>query len=189
VLCGDALIVLAFETLALAGASKPQRLAPVLSVLSQRVGMPFGITAGQAWECEDACALPDYQRAKTGSLFCAAVEAGALAAGSDPAAWRSFGDKLGEAYQVADDIRDVSADADFLGKPVGQDQHLGRPNVVAERGMVLALAHFEDLIEQASQALPSGPAAPMMRALLRSEAERLLPPDLRLAQRNTVVLA
>jgi geranylgeranyl diphosphate synthase, type II len=179
VLCGDALIVLAYECLALAAGSQPQRLAPLCTVLSQRVGLPLGITAGQAWECEDRCALPDYQRAKTGSLFSAAVEMGALAAGHPPQQWRAFGAKLGQAYQVADDIRDVTADADQLGKPAGQDHHLGRPNVVAERGLASALAHFEELIDQASAALPAGPAVPLMRALLRSEAERLLPPDLR----------
>jgi geranylgeranyl diphosphate synthase, type II len=178
VLCGDALIVLAYESLALA-ASKH----------AARVGMPQGITAGQAWECEDACALPDYQRAKTGSLFSAAVEMGALAAGSDPLAWEAFGAKLGEAYQVADDIRDVTADADELGKPVGQDQHLGRPSVVAERGLPQALAYFEALIEDASAALPPGPAVPVMRALLLSEAERLLPPDLRVERRAASAMA
>jgi geranylgeranyl diphosphate synthase type II len=54
-----------------------------------------------------ACA--DYQRAKTGALFAAATEAGALAAGADPAPWRALGEWLGEAYQVADDIRDAAA--------------------------------------------------------------------------------
>jgi geranylgeranyl diphosphate synthase, type II len=182
VLCGDALIVLAYETLALAAAPWPQRLGPLCRVLSLRVGMPGGIIAGQAWECEDACTLPDYQRAKTGSLFCAAVEMGALAAGHDPTAWLDFGATLGEAYQVADDIRDVTADSDCLGKPAGQDHYLGRPSVVAERGLDAALAYFEELIDQASSALPPGPAAPVLQAMLRSEAERLLPPDLRVAR-------
>jgi geranylgeranyl diphosphate synthase, type II len=189
VLCGDALIVLAYESLALAASKHAARLAPLCRTLSQRVGMPQGITAGQAWECEDACALPDYQRAKTGSLFSAAVEMGALAAGSDPLAWEAFGAKLGEAYQVADDIRDVTADADELGKPVGQDQHLGRPSVVAERGLSQALAYFKALIEDASAALPPGPAVPVMRALLLSEAERLLPPDLRVERRAASAMA
>jgi geranylgeranyl diphosphate synthase, type II len=181
VLCGDALIVLAFEIMAIAGAQShwPARLPALLQVLARRVGLPQGITAGQAWECEEHIALPDYQRAKTGSLFCAAVEMGALSAGHEPAAWRPFGAALGEAYQVADDVRDVNGDCDTLGKPVRQDQMRGRPNVVAERGFAGALAHFEDLIERAAVAVPSGPAVPVLRALLRSEADRLLPPDMR----------
>jgi geranylgeranyl diphosphate synthase, type II len=183
VLCGDALIVLAYETIAMAATAWPQRLGPLCSVLSQRVGMPGGITAGQAWECEDTCALPDYQRAKTGSLFCGAVEMGALAAGHDPSVWRGFGAKLGEAYQVADDIRDVTADSDLLGKPAGQDDYLGRPNVVAQLGLEAALLHFEDLIDQAASALPPGPAVPVLKSMLRSEADRLLPPDLRVPRR------
>ncbi len=63
--------------------------------------------------------LSDYQRAKTGALFAAATAAGAATAGHDPAAWRALGEWLGEAYQVADDIRDVSARASELGKPTG----------------------------------------------------------------------
>ena len=63
VLAGDALIVMAFETLAEGAAKHAPRLARLLAVLAQRVGMPGGIVAGQAWECEDWVALPDYQRA------------------------------------------------------------------------------------------------------------------------------
>ncbi len=73
----------------------------------------------------------DYQRAKTGALFAAATMAGASAAGADAGPWRTFGERLGEAYQVADDIRDVAADPEELGKPVGRDAALGRPSAAA----------------------------------------------------------
>jgi geranylgeranyl diphosphate synthase, type II len=179
VLAGDALIVMAFETLAHAAERNPLRLPRMLAVLARRVGMPGGIVAGQAWECEDWVALPDYQRAKTGSLFAAATELGALAAGADPAVWCGFGEWLGQAYQVADDIRDAACDEDTLGKPAHKDRTLGRPSAVHEFGLAGALAHFEQLVDHAGQSVPAGPGAKALRALLNAEAERLLPPTVR----------
>ncbi len=179
VLAGDALIVMAFETLALGGVRSPLRLPAMLAVLAARVGMPNGIVAGQAWECEDWVALPDYQRAKTGSLFAAATELGALASGGDASLWRGFGEWLGEAYQVADDIRDAACDEITLGKPAGRDRTLGRPSAVHEFGLAGALAHFEQLVDHAGSSVPEGPGAKALRALLRTEAERLLPANVR----------
>lgn len=181
VLAGDALIVMAFETLGAAALHAPLRLPALLAVLAQRVGMPQGIVAGQAWECEDFAALPDYHRAKTGSLFAAATEMGALAAGCDGQTWRAFGECLGEAYQVADDIRDAAADEQTLGKPAGRDHALGRPSAVAEFGLAAALQYFERLVGRAADAVPEGPGARALRRLLHAEAERLLPPALRRA--------
>ena len=183
VLAGDALIVLAFETLSLAATTSQgapmSSLPAMLGVLARRTGMPFGIVAGQAWECEDFVALPDYQRAKTGALFAGATELGALAAGSNPDTWRAFGEALGEAYQVADDIRDAACDAAMLGKPVGRDRTLGRPSAVAEMGLAGALKHFEALVDSARNAVPDGPGSQALRGLLHAEAERLLPASVR----------
>jgi geranylgeranyl diphosphate synthase type II len=179
VLTGDALIVTAFEVLARAGASRPARLVPLLRTVAAGVGMPGGIVAGQAWECEPRVSLREYQRLKTGALFTAATRAGALAAGGDAEAWAGLGDCLGEAYQVADDIRDVAAQPEWLGKPIGQDLALGRPSVALEKGMDAALAQFEGLVLAAIEAVPECRGAPLLRALVRAEAERLVPPSLR----------
>lgn len=179
VLTGDALIVTAFEVLARAGASRPSRLVPLLRTVAAGVGMPGGIVAGQAWECEPRVSLREYQRLKTGALFTAATRAGALAAGGDAEAWAGLGDCLGEAYQVADDIRDVAAQPEWLGKPIGQDLALGRPSVALEKGMDAALAQFEGLVLAAIEAVPECRGAPLLRALVRAEAERLVPPSLR----------
>jgi geranylgeranyl diphosphate synthase type II len=185
VLAGDALIVLAFDLLASAGADAPaQRLGALVRTLATRVGMPLGVVAGQAWECEDWVTLPSYHRSKTGSLFAAATEMGALAAGAAAASWRQFGEALGEAYQVADDIRDAAGSADWLGKPVGRDSKLGRPSVVAELGLQGALGHFDGLIERAAGAIPSGKGAQPLRHLLYGEAERLLPIRMRTTHRR-----
>jgi geranylgeranyl diphosphate synthase type II len=179
VLAGDALIVLAFDTLATGAQRNPQRLPGLLRVLAARSGLPLGIVAGQAWECEQLVQLPDYQRAKTGSLFGAATEMGALAAGHEASVWRAFGERLGEAYQVADDIRDAACDEAALGKPAGQDRHLGRPSAVTEMGLGGALSYFEHLLDHARLCVPACSGAVALRQLLAAEAERLLPPGVR----------
>lgn len=178
VLAGDALIVRAFQTLALAGALAPAHLVPVMTIIGDAVGMPFGIVAGQAWECERIVDLETYQRGKTGSLFSAATAAGAAAAGGDGLAWRRLGDCIGEAYQVADDIRDVAGDAVELGKPTGRDAALGRPSAVAELGLTGALARFEQLVCDALDAIPDSPGRRALAALIVAEARRLLPGEL-----------
>ena len=175
VLAGDALIVLAFQTLATAAGQSPQRLAPLLGTLAQGVGMPYGIVAGQAWESESRVSLIDYQRAKTGALFVAATMGGAQAAGAPAQDWRDMGSWLGEAYQVADDIRDVVADPKLLGKPVGRDAVLGRPSAAIELGLSGAIEHFHGLIANVMQCVPACTGAANLRALVRAESERLVP--------------
>jgi len=175
VLAGDGLIVLAFQTLGLAGGRFPARMARLLATIGHGVGMPFGITAGQAWECEPRVTLGDYQRAKTGALFAAATCAGAEAAGQDGNTWRALGEWLGEAYQVADDIRDVMADPTVLGKPIGQDIALGRPSSASEHGLCGAMQHFDRLVACAIEAVPPCRGSAQLRQLVRMEAERLVP--------------
>jgi geranylgeranyl diphosphate synthase, type II len=175
VLAGDALIVLAFQTLGLASSQSPQRMAAVLGVVAQGVGMPHGIVAGQAWESESRVSLTAYQRAKTGALFVAATAGGALAAGADPKPWVALGERLGEAYQVADDIRDVMADPALLGKPVGQDVALGRPSSAIDLGLGGAIAYFEKLVQSAIDSVPECTSREAMRQLVRLESERLVP--------------
>lgn len=175
VLAGDALIVLAFQTLGVAGGQSPKRMAQVLGVVAKGVGMPHGIVAGQAWESESRVSLVDYQRAKTGALFVAATAGGAIAAGADPQPWVALGEWLGEAYQVADDIRDVMADPALLGKPVGQDVALGRPSAAIDLGLGGAIAYFEKLVQSAIDSVPECTSREAMRQLVRQESERLVP--------------
>jgi geranylgeranyl diphosphate synthase type II len=178
VLAGDALIVLAYESLALGAAAHLVRLPGLLQTVCQGVGMPLGIVAGQSWECEPQVVLSDYQQAKTGALFAAATMAGAQAAGVDPAPWRLLGQQLGQAYQVADDIRDVAGDAEQLGKPIGQDLLLGRPSMARELGLEGAVAEFERLLAATQAKVPPCPGAKAFRLLIAHEAERLLPSGL-----------
>ena len=178
VLAGDALIVLSFQTLARGLACAPQRLAPLMLIVSRAVGMPAGIVAGQAWESEANVALAPYQQAKTGALFAAAAMAGAGATGADAAPWRKFGERLGEAYQVADDIRDVAADVDELGKPVRRDAALGRPNAASEWGLAGAVQRLKQLVAEAVESIPPCSGAAGLRALIVTEAQRFLPKEL-----------
>jgi geranylgeranyl diphosphate synthase type II len=179
VLSGDALIVLAFQILGRVAEHAPQRLPGLLATIGAAVGAPRGIVAGQAWECEPLVALADYQRAKTGVLFGAATEAGAIAAGAEtPSAWRVLGEKLGEAYQVADDIRDAAGDPAKLGKPVGRDVALDRPSATRELGIEGAVLRLKHLVSGAVESIPACRGAAALRAHVMIEVERLLPEEL-----------
>jgi geranylgeranyl diphosphate synthase type II len=178
VLAGDALIVLAFETLAEAPARRPQSLGTVLRVVGGAVGSRGGIVAGQAWESEPAidCAL--YHQAKTGALFAGATMAGAAAAGVAHQDWRGLGEKLGEAFQVADDIRDVAATPQELGKPCGQDAAHLRPNYALAHGLGPAIAHLDALVLEAIAAIPDCPGRQDLGTLIGLTAKSFLPESL-----------
>jgi geranylgeranyl diphosphate synthase type II len=175
VLTGDALIVLAFETLTRSGATAPYRLAPLVAMIAKGVGMPGGIVAGQAWESEDNPPVERYHRAKTGALFMAATMAGAVSAGRDPEPWRRLGACLGEAYQVADDLLDAASTAELSDKPVGRDAALGRPSAVTELGVDGAVARLERLVDEAVASVPDCREADQLRELVRMQANRLTP--------------
>lgn len=175
VLAGDALIVLAFENLARVLGDRPERLAPLLMTVSRSVGMPSGIVAGQAWECEPKVSVADYHRAKTGALFAAATAAGAQVAGADADAWRVVGDKIGEAYQVADDLRDVAASAQEVGKPVGRDALLNRPSAAGELGVAGAVELLRGLVQSAIDAIPPCPGAAQLAEVLKAESRHIMP--------------
>jgi geranylgeranyl diphosphate synthase type II len=179
VLAGDALIVLAFETVARAAVAAPERGAALVAALARAAGTPHGLVAGQAWEGEAAVELEAYHRAKTCSLFVAATTAGAIAAGRDPAPWRAMGERLGAAYQVADDLLDALGGADEAGKPTRQDAALARPSAVRALGVEGAVARLRELVAGAADAVPACPGAPALRALALQMAERLVPAGLK----------
>jgi geranylgeranyl diphosphate synthase type II len=175
VLAGDSLIVLAFEILARQSALAPERVAQLIITLSQRTGMPGGICAGQAWESESEVDLKAYHQAKTGALFIAATQMGAIAAGQEAEPWFELGDRIGEAFQVADDLRDALYDSDTLGKPAGQDDLHGRPNAVTQLGVQGAIRRLKDILGGAIASIPSCPGEAQLAELVRMYAERLTP--------------
>ncbi|HRD75122.1 MAG TPA: polyprenyl synthetase family protein [Hyphomicrobiaceae bacterium] len=177
VLTGDALIVLAFETMAMACRNAPRMLPDLVSILSKAVGMSGGLAAGQAWESEANVPLATYHGAKTGSLFVAATKAGALAAGADPLAWEEFGSRLGEAYQIADDIRDACSTSAELGKPVGRDVALGRPSAIRNFGLEDAFKHLDGLVDSALSAVPACPGAAELKSIVRRQVRWFVPKE------------
>jgi geranylgeranyl diphosphate synthase, type II len=177
-LTGDALIVMAFEALARAGAVHPTRLAPLLSIIAKGVGAPYGIVAGQAWECELTAPVDAYHRAKTGALFVAATAGGAIASGADPQPWRALGEGIGAAYQIADDLLDALGNSDESGKTSGRDVALARPSAVTSLGIEGAVALLEDHLAAAAASIPDCPGAKALRETVLIQATRLVPKQL-----------
>ena len=184
VLAGDQLIALGFEVLARAAigdalGSSQQALqyavrgARLAQVMARAVGMPHGIIAGQGWESEPRIPMAAYRRAKTGALFEAAAVAGAVASGEDGGAWRTFGQRIGEAYQLADDLLDVTGDPDEIGKPVGRDEALGRPNVAVQLGVSGTRRLLREMVMEAIEAVPACRHGDELRAWVRDLSERL----------------
>ncbi|NCQ22851.1 MAG: geranylgeranyl pyrophosphate synthase [Rhodobacteraceae bacterium CG17_big_fil_post_rev_8_21_14_2_50_63_15] len=175
VLTGDALIIMAFEVLARVAQTDAGRASALILALARRSGMPNGICAGQGWESETQVDLEAYHRSKTGALFIAATQMGAIAAGHDPEPWYELGARIGAAFQVADDLRDALLDAETLGKPVGQDDLHGRPNAVAELGVTGAVARLKDILSGAIASIPSCPGEARLAQMVQWQAERIIP--------------
>lgn len=172
-LCGDELIVMAFEVLAAGAAPRPDRLQALMRVIGRSVGAPHGIIAGQAYECEPGVDLRAYQQAKTGALFAASAEAGAAAAGAEVAPWSTLGARLGEAYQVADDLLDGCADVAETGKPAGQDSLHDRPSAFLALGFDGALERLQSLVSEAVESIPDCAGRDPLAQRIRDEAEQL----------------
>jgi len=175
VLAGDSLIILGFQLLARAAGDAPERAVQLIDILGTRTGMPFGICAGQGWESEAAIDLSAYHQAKTGALFIAATQMGAVAAGQEAAPLEELGARIGEAFQVADDLRDALCDAATLGKPAGQDDLHGRPNAVAVYGVQGAIQRFDDILGGAISSIPACPGEAALAQMVRAYADKLVP--------------
>ncbi len=175
ILAGDSLIMLAFEVLARVASEDCMRSSRLVLTLAQKSGMPGGICAGQGWESEKKIDLCAYHRSKTGALFVAATQMGAISAGQDPEPWAELGDRIGEAFQVADDLRDAVYDAETLGKPVGQDDLHGRPNAVAQLGIEGAKARYHDILSGAISSIPSCPGEAMLAKMVNMQARLVAP--------------
>jgi len=130
ILAGDALLTLAFETLA-AAPIEPARRVQVISEISAAAGTVKGMVGGQVADIEaesataDAAALEYIHRSKTAALIRASIVAGAIAGGAaadDVGRLRRFGENIGWAFQVVDDILDVEESSAALGKTAGKDQ-------------------------------------------------------------------
>jgi len=88
--------------------------------------------------------------------------------------WARLGARIGEAYQIADDILDCCGDPDIVGKPVGQDSLFDRPNMVVELGVDGATQRLRVMLDDAVASIPSCPGEHALRELIRSEADRFM---------------
>lgn len=161
ILAGDALQALAFETLAQAPGADPQlRLAAV-----QRLGSACGwggLVGGQSFDLAaegkslHLRQLCELHAAKTGALIRAAVQIGALFARADEERLHlvsEFAGCIGLAFQVIDDVLDVTQSTEILGKPAGSDQRAHKSTFAALMGVEPARKYARRLLDEALDSL------------------------------------
>jgi farnesyl diphosphate synthase/geranylgeranyl diphosphate synthase type II len=166
VLVGDGLQALAFAHLLAAPQPEAAALARLLAdnALLMVEGQQRDIEAEHRPLGEDE--VLTLMRTKTGALLAASVAGGARCAGADAALAYPIGLQLGLAFQVADDLLDLTADAATLGKRAGKDAAAGKATLPSLLGPAAARARAEGLLAQALASLaPLGPRAVALRAL------------------------
>ena len=174
ILAGDALLTLAFETLG-ATPVAPERRVAMVSEVARSAGTVNGMVGGQVADLEAegkdvAPAMLEYiHRSKTAALIRASVVSGALCAGAgdaDVARLRRFGEQIGWAFQVVDDILDVEESSAALGKTAGKDQAQRKATYPAVYGLDKSRAIAHELAEKAVDELSAyGERASRLREL------------------------
>lgn len=182
VLAGDGLLTYAFDILAdeATALPAPARLELVLG-LARAAGIG-GMVGGQMLDLDAAHNRPDeggivtLQAMKTGALIRYACEAGAIAGRADPAdreRLAEFGSAIGLAFQLADDLLDVTGDAAQMGKATGKDDGAGKATLVALHGQDWTRRQLRGLVEQARTLLePFGDRAGLLVEAASFVAER-----------------
>ncbi len=179
VLAGDALQAQAFVILGNMAASDAAKLALIQS-LAQASGAE-GMVLGQDYDIAAESAktpltLPEITRLqalKTGALIRWSAGAGARLAGEDPSALHLYAEAVGNAFQIQDDILDVTGTEAETGKRVQKDSAAGKATFVTLLGMDGAKALAESLVQQANEALSGyGPKADNLRAAARFAIDR-----------------
>lgn len=179
ILAGDALQALAFEAAAALGAEAVRVLA--------RAGGSRGVVGGQQDDLdaegrtvdgspEDRALLERIHRGKTAALITASCELGAIAAGA-PASQRAllaaYGESIGLAFQVADDVLDATASAAVLGKTPGKDAAQGKLTYVSVYGLEAARCEARALLDRALMSTAQlGARGEVLAALARFVVER-----------------
>ena len=172
ILAGDALLTLAFDVL-----SAPETVLPDqarLSLINQlaRVSGAGGMVGGQALDLQAERVSPDeagvvrLQAMKTGALLRYACAAGAIVSGANTetmARMTRFGEIIGLAFQLADDLLDVTSDAATLGKAAGKDAGRGKATLVSLYGIEAARRKLDELVKEGALLLePFGPQADIL---------------------------
>ena len=185
ILAGDALLTLAFDVLASEPAGGPVLPAAarldLVAGLARAAGVG-GMVGGQMLDLQAEKKMPDeagvirLQAMKTGALIRFACEAGAIVAGA-PAADRErlaeFGSAIGLAFQLADDLLDLTSDAGTMGKATGKDAAAGKATLASLHGEAWARGQLRGLVGQAHALLePYGERAALLKAAATFVAER-----------------
>lgn len=165
ILAGDALLNYAFEMVAdaLVRCNGDMRMIRAYAVLSRKAGI-YGMIGGQVVDVEsekkgqkvDQNCLDFIYRLKTGALIEASLMIGAILAGAsdeEVALMEAAGTKLGLAFQIQDDILDVTSSLEVLGKPIGSDERNEKATYVAFEGLEKAKTEVERLSKEAVQIL------------------------------------
>jgi geranylgeranyl diphosphate synthase type II len=181
-LAGDALLTLAFELIADNAAEvAPDRVVAALKLISNATGT-WGMVGGQVVDMEsegrevELATLEYIHSHKTGALLAASSLAGALLCGateSQQQSLRSYGESIGLAFQIADDILDIVGDQDKIGKPVGSDQGNDKATYPKLFGLEESRRMAREEVSKAVAALDGfGEAAEPLRGIARYIVER-----------------
>jgi geranylgeranyl diphosphate synthase type II len=174
ILAGDALLTLAFETIA-AAPTEAERRVRMVAEISKAAGTVNGMVGGQVADLEaegkrvGAETLEYIHRSKTAALICASTTAGAICAGAgvlDVERLRRFGETIGWAFQVTDDILDVEESSAALGKTAGKDMAQEKATYPAVYGLERSHEIANELAGKAIAELePYGAKAERLRAI------------------------
>src|ERR1700687_572466 len=174
ILAGDALLTLAFETIGATPAAAERRAA-ILTEVATAAGTVNGMVGGQVADIEaegkpiDPQMLENIHRSKTAALIRASITSGALCAGANSEdvarLWR-FGDTIGWAFQVTDDILDVEESSAALGKTAGKDIAQQKATYPAIHGLQRSHEIANDLASKAiAELAPYGDRASRLREI------------------------
>jgi len=178
ILAGDALLTRAFEVLALhAPAGNIDRQIRVIKEVAAAAGTVNALIGGQMADIESEgrqvsdSTLEYIHRSKTGAMIRASVTIGGIIAGADPEqieTLRSYGEKIGLAFQVADDILDVTSTSEQLGKTPGKDMAAQKATYPALHGLAQSEDHARQLVDDAVTIISAlGPAAHKLQEMAR----------------------
>lgn len=180
ILAGDALQTLAFELLTDPSLGTADTRIALIASLARASGAD-GMVLGQALDIAAETAIvplnlgeiTTLQAGKTGALICWSATAGAILAGHDPAPLRAYATALGLAFQIADDILDVTGDATKAGKRLQKDADAGKATFVSLLGLHGAKTRAAALVTEAQSHLrPYGAAAENLIAAARFAISR-----------------
>jgi farnesyl diphosphate synthase len=175
ILAGDGLLTFAFEVLADAATHPSLSVRNELVLALAKAAGARGMVGGQMVDIEaetknfsSYAEIAAMQRKKTGALFSFACQAGPIMAGTNSEPLRIYADKIGLAFQIADDILDVESSAAALGKATQKDKSKGKATFVDLLGLDNAKHEAQKLVEDAIEALkPFGDKAAMLAATAR----------------------